>query len=255
MKIVIIGLGLIGGSIALNLNIKDIILGMDTNQKSLNKAISGGYIDGIATDDDLNDADLVVVTTPVDCILRDLSSILDKIGNQTMVIELGSTKKLICESVANHPKRTNLISAHTIAGSEKSGLDAAKKKLFKNKPVIICEHEKYTALGSLIAVDFFYNRLKMDIYYLTPIEHDEAMAYTSHLPHVLSFVLAELVPENLEHISGTGLESMLRLSHSSPELWDAIFKQNDKNISIAIMETILKLTEFYAKINQLPLRI
>ena len=144
MKVFIIGIGLIGGSMALD--IKSIydnatILGIDANEKHLDEALNLGIIDQKANENDLINADLVIVSVPVDVALVILPDILDKIGEQTLVFDVGSTKHPICESVQNHLKRKNFMACHPIAGTEFSGPKAAIKGLFKGKTNIICEVE------------------------------------------------------------------------------------------------------------------
>ena len=147
MKVFIIGTGLIGGSMALD--IKSIyddatIFGIDANEKHLEEALNLGIIDQKATENDLINADLVIVAVPVDVALVILPEILNKIGEQTLVFDVGSTKNPICEAIENHPKRRNFMACHPIAGTEFSGPKAAIKALYEGKTNIICEIEKTT---------------------------------------------------------------------------------------------------------------
>jgi prephenate dehydrogenase len=147
MKVYVIGIGLIGGSMVLDiktLHPDATIYGIDTNENHVAEAIALGVIDATATFDDLINADFVIVSVPVDAAISVLPKVLDAIGENTIVFEVGSTKTPICESVTNHPKRRNFIATHPIAGTEFSGPSAAIKGLFQGKTNIICEVEKTT---------------------------------------------------------------------------------------------------------------
>lgn len=234
MKIFIIGTGLIGGSMALD--IKSIyddatIFGIDANENHLEEAINLGIIDQKATENDLINADLVIVSVPVDVALLILPDILDKIGEQTLVFDVGSTKNPICEAIENHPKRRNFLACHPIAGTEFSGPKAAVKGLYEGKTNIICEVEKTTFKLQEIAMDLF-KKLGMRIRYMDPKSHDKHIAYVSHLSHISSFMLGKTVIEkekdeqDIFDMAGSGFESTVRLAKSSPAMWTPIFRQN-----------------------------
>ena len=251
-KIYIIGTGLIGGSMALDIkNIYDkaVIFGIDANEKNLQEAIQLGVIDKIATNDDLNNADLVIVAVPVDVGLLILPEILDKIGIKTLVIDVGSTKFPICEALANHKNRHHFMATHPIAGTEFSGPKAAIKGLFEGKTNIICEVEKTTFQLQEKAMDLF-KKLGMRIRYMDPKSHDKHIAYVSHLSHISSFMLGKTVIEkekderDIFDMAGSGFESTVRLAKSSPAMWTPIFKQNKKHIIKSLNEYITNLTNF-----------
>lgn len=145
MKVVVIGIGLIGGSMVLDikaLHPDATILGIDANENHLQEAIDLGVVEKAGSTEDLADADFVIVSVPVDIALVVLPQVLDAVGENTIVFEVGSTKLPICEAVANHPKRRNYIATHPIAGTEFSGPSAAIKGLFQEKTNIICEVKK-----------------------------------------------------------------------------------------------------------------
>ena len=251
-KIYIIGTGLIGGSIALD--IKSIydeatIFGIDANEKHLEEAINLGVIDQKATQNDLINADLVIVSVPVDVALVILPDILDKIGEQTLVFDVGSTKLPVCEAISNHPKRRNFMACHPIAGTEFSGPKAAIKGLFEGKTNIICEVEKTTFKLQEQGMDLF-KKLGMRIRYMDPKSHDKHIAYVSHLSHISSFMLGKTVIEKEKHeqdifdMAGSGFESTVRLAKSSPAMWTPIFKQNKKQVVKSLEEYIVNLTHF-----------
>ncbi len=251
-KIYIIGTGLIGGSIALDIkSLYDtvVIFGIDANEKNLQEAIQLGIIDKKATTDDLSTADLVIVAVPVDIGLVILPEILDKIGAKTLVIDVGSTKLPICEAVANHKNRHHFMATHPIAGTEFSGPKAAIKGLFEGKTNIICEVEKTTFQLQEKAMDLF-KKLGMRIRYMDPKSHDKHIAYVSHLSHISSFMLGKTVIEkekderDIFDMAGSGFESTVRLAKSSPAMWTPIFKQNKKHIVKSLNEYISNLTHF-----------
>ncbi|HCQ12840.1 prephenate dehydrogenase [Flavobacterium sp.] len=252
MNIYIIGIGLIGGSMALD--IKSIyddakVFGIDANEKHLDEAIHLGLIDEKASENDLINADLVIVSVPVDVGLVILPNILDKIGEQTLVFDVGSTKLPICDAIQNHPKRRNFLACHPIAGTEFSGPKAALKGLFEGKTNIICEVEKTTFKLQETAMDLF-KKLGMRIRYMDPKSHDKHIAYVSHLSHISSFMLGKTVIEkekdeqDIFDMAGSGFESTVRLAKSSPAMWTPIFKQNKKQVVKSLEEYIQNLTHF-----------
>lgn len=252
MKVYIIGVGLIGGSMALD--IKSIydeakIFGIDANEKHLDEARYLGVIDQIATTNELNDADIVIVAVPVDVALVNLPEILNKVGEQTLVFDVGSTKNPICEALQNHPKRRNFMACHPIAGTEFSGPKAAIKGLFVGKTNIICEVEKTTFNLQEKAMDLF-KKLGMRIRYMDPKSHDKHIAYVSHLSHISSFMLGKTVIEkekdeqDIFDMAGSGFESTVRLAKSSPAMWTPIFKQNKKQVIKSLEEYIENLSNF-----------
>jgi prephenate dehydrogenase len=252
MNIYIIGIGLIGGSIALDLksHFKEAtFFGIDSNESNLAEAIQLGIIHQKANFEDLENADLVIVSVPVDVGLVILPQILDKINDNALVIDVGSTKFPICEVVENHQRRRNFLATHPIAGTEFSGPKAAIKELFQGKTNIICEVEKTAYKQQELALDLF-QKLGMRIRYMDPKSHDKHIAYVSHLSHISSFMLGKTVIEKEKNerdifdMAGSGFESTVRLAKSSPAMWTPIFKQNKTNIIETLDEYILNLTRF-----------
>ncbi|MBF7091235.1 prephenate dehydrogenase [Flavobacterium sp. ALJ2] len=252
MNIHVIGIGLIGGSMVLD--IKELypnatIYGIDNNEEHLQEAIALGVIDKASTFDDLGTADFVIVSVPVDVALSVLPKVLDVIGEKTIVFEVGSTKKPICEAVVNHPRRRNFIATHPIAGTEFSGPSAAIKGLFKGKTNIICEVEKTTFKLQEKALQLF-TAIGMRIRYMDPTSHDKHIAYVSHLSHISSFMLGKTVinkekdEQDIFDMAGSGFESTVRLAKSSPAMWTPIFKQNKKQVIETLEEYISNLTQF-----------
>jgi prephenate dehydrogenase len=252
MKVVVVGIGLIGGSMVLDiksLHPDATILGMDANENHLQQAIDLGVVEKQGTTDDLADADFVIVSVPVDIALVVLPQVLDAVGENTILFEVGSTKLPICEAVANHPKRRNYIATHPIAGTEFSGPSAAIKGLFQGKTNIICEVEKTTFKLQEKALQLF-TALGMRIRYMDPEAHDKHIAYVSHLSHISSFMLGKTVidketeEQDIFDMAGSGFESTVRLAKSSPAMWTPIFKQNKKQVVNTLDEYISNLSKF-----------
>lgn len=252
MKVVVIGIGLIGGSMVLDikaLHPEATILGMDANENHLQQAIDLGVVEKAGTSEDLADADFVIVSVPVDVALVVLPQVLDAVGENTIVFEVGSTKLPICEAVANHPKRRNYIATHPIAGTEFSGPTAAIKGLFQGKTNIICEVEKTTFKLQEKALQLFM-AMGMRIRYMDPQSHDKHIAYVSHLSHISSFMLGKTVidketeEQDIFDMAGSGFESTVRLAKSSPGMWTPIFKQNKQQVVKTLEEYISNLTKF-----------
>ncbi len=252
MKVGIIGLGLIGGSISLKLkevNNGITIYGFDKNNQSLDFSLSKQIIDKKLDLVSLLDFDYLFLAIPVESIKSQLASILDKISEKTLVIDFGSTKYQICNSVSNHKKRGNFLAAHPIAGTEFSGPIAAKKDLFDNKVMILCETEKTDSSLLSVAIEMFKS-LGMNIKTMDAIEHDKHIAYVSHLSHISSFMLGKTVmdkeddDQTIYDMAGSGFESTVRLAKSSPEMWSSIFIENKKNIIESLDEYMLNINNF-----------
>ena len=252
MKVVVIGIGLIGGSMVLDIKAlypEATILGMDANENHLQQAIDLGVVEKAGTTEDLAEADFVIVSVPVDIALVVLPQVLDAVGENTIVFEVGSTKLPICEAVANHPKRRNYIATHPIAGTEFSGPSAAIKGLFQGKTNIICEVEKTTFKLQEKALKLFM-AMGMRIRYMDPQSHDKHIAYVSHLSHISSFMLGKTVinketeEQDIFDMAGSGFESTVRLAKSSPAMWTPIFKQNKQQVVNTLEEYISNLTNF-----------
>jgi prephenate dehydrogenase len=252
MKVVVIGLGLIGGSFAKDLkrlrpNTK--IFGMDANPEHIEKALSIGLVEANASNEDLLDATMVLVAIPVDALVKELPKILDGVGEETVVFDAGSTKSLVCESVANHNKRRNFLACHPIAGTEFSGPEAAIENLYKGKTNIICEVEK-TAFKLQESALQLFQEMGMRIRYMNAEAHDKHIAYVSHLSHISSFMLGKTVIEKEKNerdifdMAGSGFESTVRLAKSSPAMWAPIFEQNKENVIETLQEYIQNLESF-----------
>jgi prephenate dehydrogenase len=251
-NIFVIGVGLIGGSFALDikkLHPSSTIFGIDKNEAHLDEAIQLGVIDEKAQLADLDSADLVVVAIPVDAALKVLPSVLDHVSENTIVFDAGSTKEDICAEVKDHPKRRNYLAVHPIAGTEYSGPSAAIYGLYNNKTNIICEVEE-TAFKLQEKALKLFSELGMRIRYMNPKAHDKHIAYVSHLSHISSFMLGKTVIDKEKNerdifdMAGSGFESTVRLAKSSPAMWTPIFKQNKTNVIETLEKYINNLKHF-----------
>jgi prephenate dehydrogenase len=234
MKTTIVGLGLIGGSVALGLRRAGIateLIGVDANAANGLKAVELGLVDNILPEDKaLSSADLIVLSIPVNALNAFLPIVLDLIKKDAVVIDAGSTKTSICKSVANHPKRNQFVAAHPIAGTENSGPTAAFDGLFKGKTNIICEAGKSSVEALKIAMKVF-DALELNTIFMEADEHDKHVAYVSHLSHVSSFLLGQTVldiekdEKNIFDLAGSGFASTVRLAKSSPDMWAPILNK------------------------------
>ena len=252
MKVGIIGLGLIGSSLALKITeaYNDItIYGEDISESNLKYTIENKIIGNKLEEKDYSKLDILFVAIPVDQVLKVLSPILDKVGENTLVVDLGSTKKPICDLLNSNQNRRKFLAAHPIAGTEFSGPISADSSLFDNKTIILCETEKTENRLLNIAKDLFLN-IGMSIKEMTADEHDKHIAYVSHLSHITSFMLGKTVmdkekdEETIYDMAGSGFESTVRLGKSSPSMWTPIFNQNKKNIIDALDEYLKNIKNF-----------
>jgi prephenate dehydrogenase len=252
MNVAVVGIGLIGGSFAKD--VKKIqpeatIVGIDKSSEHLNEALEMGIIDKKGDLGDLSVADMVYVSIPVNAMVQELPQILDAVGDDTVVMDAGSTKRLICDCVAEHPKRRNFMACHPIAGTEFSGPSAALEGLYDGKTMIICEVEK-TAFKLQERALGIFQAIGMRIRYMNPEAHDKHIAYVSHLSHISSFMLGKTVIEKEKNerdifdMAGSGFESTVRLAKSSPDMWTPIFEQNKDNVVETLEEYIQNLTIF-----------
>ena len=253
MKTTIIGPGLIGGSIAIDLRKSGLtknLIGVDANPAHAKKAVELGIVDeALPLEDAVKDADLVITAIPVNVIKSVLLKVMDTISDKTIVIDTGSTKSQICKAIETHPRRSQFVAAHPIAGTENSGPTAAFSGLFIGKTNIICEHEK-SSTKALQLADEVFSKLQMRTIFMEPVEHDKHVAYVSHLSHVSSFLLGQTVldiekdEKNIFNLAGSGFASTVRLAKSSPEMWAPIFEQNAEFLSQALLEYIMHLQKF-----------
>ncbi|UKJ06983.1 prephenate dehydrogenase [Solitalea lacus] len=253
MNLTVVGLGLIGGSLAKDLRTKGIaktIIGSDKSLIHCQKAKELGIIDDYKPlEEAVKEADIVIVSVPVNATLKVLPQVLDNISEKTVVMDVGSTKSEICKLIQNHPKRKNYVANHPIAGTENSGPEAAIDGLFDKKTTIICEQEKSDPKAVLL-IKIIHEAIGMHVIHMDADEHDRHIAYVSHLSHVISYVLGKTVLEiekdetNIFELAGSGFASTARLAKSSPEMWTPIFLQNKKSLLKSVDEYIKNLNDF-----------
>ena len=253
MVVTIIGIGLLGGSFALAIREKYPkvkFIGVDASPVHGQLAIAKGIVDEVLPfEEAVRQSTLVVLATPVNIITDMLPRVLDGLPESGTVVDLGSTKGLICEAVEHHPKRAQFVAAHPMAGTENSGPGAAFRELLPGKNLIICDSEKSNP-DSVKLVEALFRDIGMKIFYMTPQEHDLHLAYVSHLSHVSAFALGLTVleKEKDEHtifeMASTGFGSTVRLAKSSPQMWAPIFDQNRQNVSQALVDYIEFLQQF-----------
>jgi prephenate dehydrogenase len=253
MKATIIGTGLIGGSIAIDLRkagIASKLVGVELVKENAARAVEIGLVDEVLPlEQAVVGADLVITAIPVNAIRTVLLKVLDTIDDNAIVIDTGSTKTQICKAIENHARRAQFIAAHPLAGTENSGPDAAFSGLFDQKTNIICEQEKSSA-KALAMANTIFDTLGMRTIFMDPVEHDKHVAYVSHLSHVSAFLLGQTVldiekdEKNIFNLAGSGFASTVRLAKSSPDMWAPIFEQNAEYLSQALLEYIMQLQKF-----------
>ena len=247
----IIGLGLIGGSFALELKkrLQYTIVGIDKNPQHLQEALALGIISEAIDYPQIADADLVLVAVPVNRIAQVVHEGLDHVGENTLVMDVGSVKESICKEVAQHPRRSQFVAAHPMAGTEYSGPQAALYDLFDGKVMALCEVEKSNWKLLDRALDIS-KALNMRVKMMSPTDHDLHTAYVSHLSHVSSFMLGKTVLEiekdeaQIFDLASTGFASTVRLAKSHPQMWTPIFLENKTNVLKALTEYIKNLENF-----------
>lgn len=253
MNISIIGIGLLGGSFALAVREKypkARFIGVDASAVHGQLALAKGIIDEVMPlEQAVAVSDLVVLATPVNTILTLLPGVLDTLPEHATVLDLGSTKESICALADIHPRRTQFVAAHPMAGTENSGPGAAFRELLPGKNLIICDREKSNP-DSLKLVEALFLDIGMKLFYMTPQEHDLHLAYVSHLSHISAFALGLTVLEKekdeqaIFDMASTGFSSTVRLAKSSPQMWAPIFDQNRENVSQALADYIDFLQRF-----------
>ena len=256
MKVCIVGIGLIGGSLAIDLKRRgfaSFIIGVDNNVHHQNIALHSGLVDEISTlENGIEKADVIILCTPVNANREMLPEILSKIeGTSKIVTDMGSTKAGIAGAVVNHPNRGRYVASHPMAGTEFSGPMAAIGKLFDYKHVIICDSE-LSDEDALLTISEMYTTLNMRVSFMSATDHDIHVAYVSHISHITSFSLAlsvldkEKDEENITKLAGGGFESTVRLAKSSSETWAPIFLQNSEYI-IEVLDNYLEKMKLFRK--------
>lgn len=251
-RIAIVGIGLIGGSLAIQLHEKKLsstLIGVDSSKEHAEKAVELELVDEtLPLDEAIQQSEVVILAIPVDKLVDLLPSIMDKIKDQ-VVLDLGSTKSQLIDSIKNHPKRGRYVATHPMWGTEYSGPQAAVRGAFENKAVIICNAEESDA-DALEWVKGMYKKIGMHLLEMEAKAHDLHAAYVSHISHITSFALANTVLEKekeeqaIFELASAGFESTVRLAKSNPAMWVPIFMQNKENVLDVLKEHIAQLERF-----------
>jgi prephenate dehydrogenase len=259
MKISIIGVGLIGGSIALKLrqkSITDFIYGIDNSNEHLNEALDLKIIDAkVDLEYGIKNSDLIVLAIPVDAARKLLPTVLDLISENQTVMDAGSTKAGIVNAVKDHPKRSRFVAFHPMWGTENNGPKSAVSDSFSGKAGVICNKEE-SAEDALQLVEKIVESLDIHLIYMNAEDHDLHTAYISHISHITSYALANTVlekereEETIFQLASSGFSSTVRLAKSHPEMWVPIFKQNKENVLDVLNEHISQLKKFKAALEK-----
>lgn len=258
-KVTIIGVGLIGGSLALALKEKGFakkIIGVGRSKTSLDKAIELGLVDeALPLEEAVKQSDFIYVAIPVDATLPVMQQVMDLVTDKQVVADGGSTKAALCDVLKDHPMRKQFVATHPMWGTEYSGPEAAVKGAFAGRACVVCEKEKSDA-AAVNQVEQIYKALGMHIIYMDAHAHDIHAAYVSHISHITSFALANTVLEKereedaIFELAGGGFESTVRLAKSNPAMWAPIFMQNKENVLDVLNEHISQLRKFKASLEK-----
>lgn len=252
MNIGVIGLGLIGGSLALaakKYTVGGQFYGRDENPEHLTQALQLGIVSRELTNENIAKMDVVILAIPVDVSISIVISVLDQMNDNALLMDVGSTKRGICERLALHPKRNQFLATHPIAGTEFSGPTAAFPELFVGQTQILCETSK-TRPDLLEWSMQWFKSMQMRVKEMDAQAHDQHIAYVSHLSHISSFMLGKTVMQKekderaIFDMAGSGFASTVRLAKSSPAMWTPIFRQNRENVLDVLNEYIANLNDF-----------
>ena len=237
-KIAIIGLGLIGGSLALALKqsgFKGEIAGIGRSEANLLRAKEMKMIDSFSTDhaDGVHNADLVILASPIGQFEQIVNNMKNNLKKGSIVTDVGSVKTSIVKNLdAIMPEGVSFVGAHPIAGKECSGIDAANAELFRNAKCIITPSSG-SADHAIEEVIRLWESVGAVILHMSPEEHDQIFAAVSHLPHVIAYATVNSIMEvnpNILHFGGTGLKDMSRIALSPADLWRDICAFNKDDV-------------------------
>jgi len=258
MRLTVIGIGLMGGSLALSLKKKGMVskvIGVDQNIEHQNQALQLGIVDEIMSlEEAIAASDLIAIATPIDVAENLLPTILNLVNKQ-VVFDVGSTKESIVNIAKANVNKGRFVPTHPMWGTEFSGPAAAQDDAFAEKATIICNKEQVDA-DALQLVENLYQALGMHLLYMDAVKHDIHVAYVSHISHITSFALANTVLEKekesdaIFELASSGFESTVRLAKSNAEMWVPIFMQNKENVLDVLNEHISQLKKFKASLEK-----
>ena len=244
----VIGLGLIGGSLALDLRRRGFAsrtLGVEKDSVAAQAALTIGLVDEVTDlDTCVKKADIIVLAVPVGTAVKLVTQILDKLGDNQIVIDVCSTKEQICRATQDHPRRGQFVSTHPMAGTEYSGPWAAQPGLFDGRACIFCDSEESDP-QAVRKIEEMYAVLNMRPLYMRAAQHDVHTAYVSHISHVTSFALALTVldkekdEKHIFDLASGGFSSTVRLAKSNADMWVPILTQNHDNV-LHVMDTYIE---------------
>jgi prephenate dehydrogenase len=256
--IAIVGVGLIGGSLAIQLHEKKLssrLIGVDASPEHARTALERELVDEILPlQEAIKEADVVVLAIPVDRMTQVLPEVLD-LADQQIVLDLGSTKATLIDRIKEHPKRGRYVATHPMWGTENSGPQAAVRGAYENKAVILCNTQDSDE-DAVQWVKAMYKKIGMHLLEMEAHAHDLHAAYVSHISHITSFALANTVLEKekedqaIFELASAGFESTVRLAKSNPAMWVPIFLQNRDNVLDVLNEHIAQLIRFRDSIEQ-----
>ena len=248
-QVTIVGVGLIGGSIGLGLKQKklaDRIVGVGRRQSSLERAMAVGAIDEATTEFDqgVQGAEVVVVASPVSAIARQVLQAIEATAEDAVITDAGSTKAVIVSELESGPATdvSRYVGGHPLAGDHRTGPEFARADLLTGRLVVVTPHQT-SSPGAIAKVEAFWQNLGARVEKMSPTEHDEALATTSHLPHAVSSALAASTPEKWLKLTATGWEDTTRVAAGDAELWTQIFGQNRTAVVAAIDQFIAELAQ------------
>ena len=258
MRLAVVGIGLMGGSIALSLKKKGFVshvIGVDQNIEHQKQALQLGIVDEIMSlENAVTSSDIIALATPVNVAELLLPTILNLVNKQ-VVFDLGSTKESIVNVANAHSNKGRFVPTHPMWGTEFSGPSAAQTDAFVDKATVICNKTQVDA-DALAIIEQMYAQLGMHILYMDAIKHDIHVAYISHISHITSFALANTVLEKekesdaIFELASGGFESTVRLAKSNAEMWVPIFMQNKENVLDVLNEHISQLRKFKASLEK-----
>lgn len=253
MRVTVVGLGLIGGSFALALKAKGIasqVVGVEANPLHAAKALELGIVDSVLPlAEAVEGSELIALAVPVDVIPQLAVKVLNRVTQNQIIIDMGSTKGELCEIISQHPARNRFVATHPMWGTEFSGPEAATADSFAGRNVVICQKE-LSDVEAVERVENIYRTLGMGVLEMDAEQHDLHAAYVSHISHITSFILSTTVLEKereeeaIFNLAGGGFDSTARLAKSSAETWIPIFKQNKYNVLDVLREYIHQLNLF-----------
>ena len=257
-RIAIVGVGLIGGSLAIQLHEKKIssrLIGVEANEEHARKAVELELVDEVMPlEQAIAHSDVVVLAIPVDELVKQLPIVMSMIDEQ-IVLDMGSTKSQLTDLLKDHPKRGRYVATHPMWGTEYSGPQAAMRGAYENKAVILCNTSE-SDIDALEWTKAMYRKIGMHLLEMEAKAHDLHAAYVSHISHITSFALANTVlgkekeEQAIFELASAGFESTVRLAKSNPAMWVPIFMQNRENVLDVLTEHIAQLTRFKESIEK-----